>query len=73
MEDECKNEPFADLPEDPKLFRHDHLAVDGYPRAHSFHRRFVRSERCRDVIFLGKFVSRVHDPIRDIAIIREKQ
>jgi hypothetical protein len=25
------------------------------------------------VIFLGKFISRVHDPVRDIAIIREKQ
>ena len=58
---------------DPKLVRNNPLAIDLDTVADSAHDPFCRFLRRQDEVLLRQPVPRMHDPIRDVAVIREEQ
>lgn len=73
VNDDLEDIALAGLAFDPELFRDDPLAFDVDAIPHLLHRDIAWSGQSEDLILLPEAVPGVHDPIRDVAIVREEQ
>ena len=68
-----RQHPVRRLAYDAELVWNNPLAVDLDSLAHPPHDSLGGFVRCQHEILLRQLVPRMHDPVRDLAIIREKQ
>jgi hypothetical protein len=71
--DDFDDEPFSRFAGDANLFRDDPLALDRDPVTKALEGGVGRSHQSEDVILLVEAVARMHDAIRDVAIVGQEQ
>jgi hypothetical protein len=70
---DCQNRAIGRLPEQPDFLRNDSALLDHDTVADALQLALCRPRAREDVIFLGQLVPRMHDPMRDIAIVGQQE
>lgn len=68
-----QDEPLRRLPQNPKLLRNHTVAIDHDPGADPLQDRIGRTRQGQDVVLLVEFISGMHDPVRDVAVVGQQQ
>jgi len=73
VEDDLQNEPVMRLAEDSAFLGYDPFALDHETVPYALQLGLTRPGERQDVILLGKPISGVHDAVRDITIVCQKE
>jgi hypothetical protein len=73
VDDHLEDQSLIALPQDAEFARDDRAALDRHPVAYPLENRVARPGQRQDVVFLVEAVSRVHDAVRDIAVVGEEE
>jgi hypothetical protein len=68
-----EDETLGRLPQNPKLLRNHAMPFDHDPVAHPLQHGVGGTSERQDVILLVELVPRVHDAVRDVAVVRQQQ
>jgi hypothetical protein len=73
MQYDLQQESIPGLPQNPELVRHDQHLIHEDTVADSLHRPIVGPRRGSDVVFLCQTEARVHDSVRQLAVVGKQE
>lgn len=73
VEHHLDDDAVARFAQEPELVRHDQGVIDEDAPQHALHGAVVRPRWRHHVVFLGQTVARVHDPVRQLAVVSQEE